>query len=118
LFAAGDVARWPDPHTGQNIRVEHWVVAERHGQVAALNMLGRKQPFATPYPSSGACITKCRAFMSVMLSSGTALAIDGSIEKRNCRVTFVRAGRTVAVVTIDRDLDSLWSEHELELIRT
>jgi NADPH-dependent 2,4-dienoyl-CoA reductase/sulfur reductase-like enzyme len=93
IFAAGDVARWPDPHSDQKIRVEHWVVAERQRQIAALNMLGRKQqPFdAVPF------FWSMHYDMSISYvghaEGWDSLVVQGSIEKRDCRVAFIRSGR-------------------------
>ncbi len=113
VFAAGDVARWPDPHTGDRIRVEHWVVAERQGQTAARNMLGRREPFdAVPFFWS-------QHYDIAINYVGHAegwddVVIDGTFEAQDCTVTFNRAGRAVAVVTIGRDVQSLQVEQAME----
>jgi apoptosis-inducing factor 3 len=113
IFAVGDIARWPDPHTGQPIRVEHWVVAERQGQTAAINMLGGKQPFdAVPFFWS-------QHYDVTISYVGHAekwdkTEIEGDPAKRNCKVTYFENGEKVAVATVSRDLESLKAEAELE----
>ena len=45
VYAAGDVARYPDPFTDRRIRIEHWRLAQQQGRVAARAMLGDATSF-------------------------------------------------------------------------
>jgi apoptosis-inducing factor 3 len=113
LFAAGDIARWPDPHSGENIRVEHWVVAERQGQTAALNMLGHREKFtAVPFFWSQHYDVPINYVGHA--EKWDELTIDGDVMAKDCLLRYKRNGRVLAVASIYRDVESLKAEVAME----
>ena len=112
IFAAGDIARWPDKRSGA-IRVEHWVVAERQGQTAAINMLDGNQAFDdVPFFWSQHYDVPINYVGHA--ESWDDVVIDGDIERRDCVVRYKQKGRVVAVASIYRDRDSLVEELAME----
>jgi NADPH-dependent 2,4-dienoyl-CoA reductase/sulfur reductase-like enzyme len=113
LLAAGDIARWPDPHSGENIRVEHWVVAERQGQTAALNMLGRREKFvAVPFFWSQHYDVPINYVGHA--EKWDEMTIDGDVMAKDCLLRYKRNGRVLAVASIYRDVESLKAEVAME----
>ncbi len=113
VFVAGDVARYPDARFGGRIRVEHWCAAQAQGQVAARNLLGQRVPFrAVPFFWS-------QHYDLQLNYVGHAEAWDrvdltGSLADRDAAVALRSAERTLAVITLGRDRDSLRAESAFE----
>jgi NADPH-dependent 2,4-dienoyl-CoA reductase/sulfur reductase-like enzyme len=113
IFAAGDIARWPDARSGQHLRIEHWVVAERQGQTAARNMLGQRQRFSdVPFFWSQHYDVPINYIGHAEKWDG--LDIEGDIRARDCLVRYRRTGKVLAVASIFRDLENLKEEAAME----
>jgi apoptosis-inducing factor 3 len=113
VYAAGDIARWPDPHSGEQIRVEHWVVAQRQGQTAARNILGARQRFDyVPFFWSAHYDVSFNYVGHAEKWDRTE--VDGDATKHDVAVRLMRGEQLLALVTLFRDQQSLETELEME----
>jgi apoptosis-inducing factor 3 len=111
IFAAGDVARYPDPHSARNIRVEHWVHAQRQGQHVARIIMGQVGAYSDiPFFWSAHFDTGLRYVGHV--DSITDAHTDGSVDGRNFSRLLSGADKQRAYITCNRDTDSLCKEAE------
>ncbi|HEV7139480.1 MAG TPA: oxidoreductase C-terminal domain-containing protein [Steroidobacteraceae bacterium] len=89
------------------------MVAERQGQTAGRNILGRRERFEAvaffwteQYDLGVAYVGHAERWDQV--------GIDGELEARDCTLSYWRAGKRAAVAVIHRDLEGLRAEVEFE----
>ncbi|HEX8128173.1 MAG TPA: FAD-dependent oxidoreductase [Pyrinomonadaceae bacterium] len=104
LYAAGDIASYPDPRTGERVRIEHWRTAQQQGRTAAHNMMGRGVPF------EGVPFFWTRQFDAGLLYVGHASAWDeivyqGEVSSCDFLAFYAKDGRVVAVAGMNRARD-------------
>jgi NADPH-dependent 2,4-dienoyl-CoA reductase/sulfur reductase-like enzyme/nitrite reductase/ring-hydroxylating ferredoxin subunit len=112
IFAAGDIACWPDPRAGR-IRVEHWVVAQRHGQTAARNILGAREPFTLP-PFFWSNHFDLHIHYVGHGSGRDHASVSGDLKAKHGSVIFRSDGILSAVASVGRDRENLKAEVALE----
>ena len=112
IFAAGDIARWPDPRAGR-IWIEHWVVAQRQGQSAARNILGAREPFVLP-PFFWSNHFDLHIHYVGHGSGEDRSKVSGDLKARDASVSFQSGDKLTAVASIGRDRENLEAEVAME----
>jgi len=113
VYAAGDIARYPDPISGELIRVEHWVHAARQGQYLARLILGEDRAFADPPYFWSSHYDKTVSYCGHAEAFDSA-EIEGSVAKEDAAVRYMNAGQLLAIATLGRDLANLKAEEAFE----
>jgi NADPH-dependent 2,4-dienoyl-CoA reductase/sulfur reductase-like enzyme/nitrite reductase/ring-hydroxylating ferredoxin subunit len=113
VWAAGDVARYPDARTGERVRVEHWVHAERQGQAAARSMLGRGSPYRD-IPFFWSAHHGVQISYVGHASSWDAIDVKGSLDGDDATIIYRKSKKVLAVATLNRDHVSLEVEAAME----
>jgi NADPH-dependent 2,4-dienoyl-CoA reductase/sulfur reductase-like enzyme/nitrite reductase/ring-hydroxylating ferredoxin subunit len=116
VYAVGDIARFPLAPTGQPTRIEHWRVAQQHGQVAARNMLGQR----TEYTAAPFFWTQ--QYGKSLRYAGHAerwddIIYQGDVAKQDFLAFYVLDNRIVAVAGMNHDAELIYITELLGLGR-
>ena len=114
IFAAGDIARWPDAYSDSRLRVEHWVVAMRQGQTAARNILGGRDRFDDIPFFWSAHYDKLSIQYTGHVDRWDETRVDGDLTNMDCTVSYMVNGQRRAVATINRDRQNLETEWAMQ----
>jgi NADPH-dependent 2,4-dienoyl-CoA reductase/sulfur reductase-like enzyme len=101
IFAAGDVAAVYDPVAGRHLTGGHWESARHQGARAAKAMLGLESGPA-PASSFWSDLYKIRIQYLGHAALAEDTAVEGDPAANDFRVTYLRAGRPVGVLLVNR----------------
>lgn len=113
IYAAGDVANHYHPVFGQAVRVEHWQNAIRQGQVAARNMLGKREIYQDIHWFWSDQYTYNVQYAGFH-NTWDELIVRGRLETREIVAFYRQQGRLLAAVAINRGKDIL---HTMQLLK-
>ncbi|HYY96902.1 MAG TPA: FAD-dependent oxidoreductase [Pyrinomonadaceae bacterium] len=116
VYAAGDIACFRSPLTGERQRIEHWRTAQQQGRTAAHSMAGRATPF------DGVPFFWTRQFDAGLLYVGHAAGWDeiiyqGDVARQDFLAFYVSGGRVTAVAGMNRDREMAAAEELMRLGR-
>jgi 3-phenylpropionate/trans-cinnamate dioxygenase ferredoxin reductase subunit len=100
IYAAGDIAAWPDPTFNTRLRVEHWDVAREQGAQAGRNMAGTPEAYtALPYFFSDLFDFSFEAWGNLTAWDHTVL--QGSLDANNFTFYYFTDEQIVGILAVN-----------------
>lgn len=119
LYAAGDIASIPDPHTNKPRRIEHWRYALQQGRAAAVNMLDKEIPFlGVPFFWTAHFGVSLRYIGHA--KDWDEIYYDGEVAAKKFLAFYIKDDRITAVAGIGRDkemahLEQVFKDNKMPL---
>ncbi len=131
VFAAGDIAEFPDQYSGGRVRIEHWRLAQQHGRVAAQNMIAATSNGTGNQPGGASMsmqpFDKVPFFWSKQpgfnlryvghVEDFDDVIIDGDVDKPEFIAFYVKDGAIRAAVGAKRDTEMVAVNEAMRLGR-
>ncbi len=112
VYAAGDIARFPDWRSEDGIRIEHWRTAEQHGRDAARNMLGKQTPVSQSVPFFWTKQVDVNIRYVGYMKEWDEIIVDGDVDSKQFIAFYIKHETVYAAAGCKRDKE-MAAIHEL-----